>query len=248
MSTATVTHNTGYYGKVPVLGDFIKHNLPRSFIEPWDDWLQQAINASKMQLGENWLDTYLTSPIYRFALSPGICSDHCWQGVMMPSVDRVGRYFPMTLCRKNEAGTNPLTLALDEKAWFDRAQQLIQWALEDDFDTLKFNDQLNNLEIDGLIVDSKQETGNSDNRHLALRWGTSPEVDLITRMPEMLHKVLLECSFAYSVWWTDGSEEVEPSILICQGLPPLNSATALLDGNWDQWGWSDADSNDPFDL
>jgi len=67
-------------------------------------------------------------------------------------------------------------------------------------------------------------------------------------MPEMLHKVLLECCFAYSVWWTDGSEEVEPSILICQGLPPLNSTSALLDGNWNQWGWSDFDSKDPFAL
>lgn len=160
---------------------------------------------------------------------------------MMPSVDRVGRYFPMTLCRRNESGINPLTLALGEKAWFDHAEQLIQLALEDNFEPLKFNEQLNDLEIDSLIVEPKQEIRNSDIRHLALRWGNSPEVDLITRMPEMLHKVLVECSFAYSVWWTDGSEEVEPSILICQGLPPLNSATALLDGNWDQWGWCDSD-------
>ena len=42
-------HNAGYYGKVPVLGDFVKYNLPRSFIEPWDDWLQQAINARNRQ-------------------------------------------------------------------------------------------------------------------------------------------------------------------------------------------------------
>jgi type VI secretion system protein ImpM len=28
---------TGFYGKVPTHADFIRHNLPRSFIEPWDD-------------------------------------------------------------------------------------------------------------------------------------------------------------------------------------------------------------------
>ena len=222
------------------------HNLPRSFIEPWDDWLQQAINTSKMQLGENWLDLYLTSPIYRFVLSPGICSDHCWQGLMMPSVDRVGRYFPMTLCRKNEPGTNPLTQVLNEKAWFGHAEQLIKWTLENDFDTHKFNEQLNELEIDTVVVDSQQETENSQNQHLALRWSIEPEMDLITRMPEMLNKVLHKCSFAYSAWWTDGSEEVEPSILICQGLPPLDSAAALLDGNWDQWGWDDGGHNGLF--
>ena len=180
----------------------------------------------------------------------------CYAGNAFPGIQaeatrchaevQVGRYFPMTLCRKNEPGTNPLTQVLNEKAWFGHAEQIIKWTLENDFDTHKFNEQLNELEIDTVVVDSQQETENSQNQHLALRWSIEPEMDLITRMPEMLNKVLLKCSFAYSVWWTDGSEEVGPSILICQGLPPLDSAAALLDGNWDQWGWDDGGHNGLF--
>ena len=32
----------GFYGKTPRHGDFIKRRLPRSFVDPWDDWLQRA--------------------------------------------------------------------------------------------------------------------------------------------------------------------------------------------------------------
>jgi len=87
----------GFYGKVPGLGDFVSRRLPQAFIDPWDVWLQAAIASSRQQLGEQWLDIYLTSPLWRYALSPGSCGARGWAGVLMPSVDRVGRYFPLTI-------------------------------------------------------------------------------------------------------------------------------------------------------
>jgi hypothetical protein len=41
----------------------------------------------------------------------------------------------------------------------------------------------------------------------------------------------------YSLWWTQGSEHVSPSLLITEGLPPISSFSGLLDGNWKKWGW-----------
>lgn len=87
----------GFYGKLPALGDFVSRRLPRQFIEPWDQWLQSAIAASREQLGSDWLDVYLTSPIWRFGLGAGVCGTGAWAGVLMPSVDKVGRYYPLTL-------------------------------------------------------------------------------------------------------------------------------------------------------
>ena len=43
----------GFYGKIPLLGDFVSRRLPRHFIEPWDSWLQSAFAASREQLGVN---------------------------------------------------------------------------------------------------------------------------------------------------------------------------------------------------
>ena len=40
-----------------------------------------------------------------------------------------------------------------------------------------------------------------------------------------------------SLWWTDGSAIVEPSVLIAKGLPHPDSFAALLDGAWTQHHW-----------
>ena len=67
------------------------------FVLVWDQWLQSAIATSREQLGESWLDTYLFSPIWRFGLSPGVCGENAWVGVLMPSVDKVNRHYPLTM-------------------------------------------------------------------------------------------------------------------------------------------------------
>lgn len=91
----------GWYGKLPTLGDFASRRLPAEFIEPWDLWLGHGLAAQRETLGNDWLDAYLHSPVWRFVLMPGVLpglpADTAMAGVLMPSVDRVGRYFPLTL-------------------------------------------------------------------------------------------------------------------------------------------------------
>ena len=47
--------------------------------------------------GLRWLDVYLTSPAWRFVCAAGACGPRPVMGLMAPSVDQVGRYFPITL-------------------------------------------------------------------------------------------------------------------------------------------------------
>ncbi|MDS4015082.1 MAG: type VI secretion system-associated protein TagF [Candidatus Accumulibacter sp.] len=89
----------GWYGKLPVLGDFAHRRLPADFIAAWDAWLQEGLGHSRGELGNDWLDSYLTAHVWHFVLLPGVLGAHTWTGVWMPSVDRVGRYFPLTLAR-----------------------------------------------------------------------------------------------------------------------------------------------------
>lgn len=65
--TMTATMNSeyssvaGWYGKIPSLGDFVSRRLPPDFINTWDTWLQQGMAISRTQLGECWVDLYMTS-------------------------------------------------------------------------------------------------------------------------------------------------------------------------------------------
>ena len=87
----------GFYGKLFSTGDFVRRGFPVEIYELWDPWLQQGLLHSRAALGEHWLDAYLSAPIWRFVLAPGLAGDAAWVGAMMPSVDRVGRYFPLTV-------------------------------------------------------------------------------------------------------------------------------------------------------
>jgi type VI secretion system protein ImpM len=85
----------GWFGKLPALGDFASRRLPGGFVAAWDEWLQQGLLASREQLGVGWLGVFLVAPMRRFWLAPGLVEERAWAGLMMPSVDRVGRHFPL---------------------------------------------------------------------------------------------------------------------------------------------------------
>lgn len=87
----------GYFGKLPLAGDFLRRAIAPAFTEPWDAWLQALITEGRAAFGPAWQDTYFTAPIWRFALPPGAAGPAAMVGTLMPSVDRVGRQFPFTL-------------------------------------------------------------------------------------------------------------------------------------------------------
>jgi type VI secretion system ImpM family protein len=90
----------GWYGKLPSLGDFAARRLSDAFVAPWDAWLAERVGETRLALGDAWLALYLTCPVWRFFAMPGAIAPSlgaCWAGVVMASVDRVGRHFPLTI-------------------------------------------------------------------------------------------------------------------------------------------------------
>ena len=92
------------YGKMPSLGDFFRLEAQPHFVTPWDAWAQATLTAARGTLGAAWQAAYLSAPIWRFALAPGVAGAQGVVGVLMPSVDRVGRQFPLTLYAQTGAG------------------------------------------------------------------------------------------------------------------------------------------------
>jgi type VI secretion system protein ImpM len=128
---------TGYFGKVSTHGDFVSRRLPPALVGAWDGWLQQCIEASRAQLGDRWLNHYLISPVWRFAISPGVLGPQGLGGVMMPSVDRVGRYFPLMIAA---TGAPPLLDWVEKHAaWFDALDDLARESLTPSFTLARFD-------------------------------------------------------------------------------------------------------------
>ena len=88
---------TGWFGKLPTSGDFVTRRVHPYFIEPWDAWLNAMLAGSRERLGDGWRDTFLSAPAWRFVLAPGVIGQDGWAGLIVPSVDSVGRYFPLTV-------------------------------------------------------------------------------------------------------------------------------------------------------
>jgi len=109
----------------------LQRRVTQEFPGGLDAWLQQCLNTSREKLQERWLDAYLTSPVWRFALADGVCGSGAYAGVMVPSVDRVGRYFPLTLVAQLNTEDCLLDVASDlGRQWFDSAESLALGALQ----------------------------------------------------------------------------------------------------------------------
>lgn len=218
------TH-AGFFGKVTSHGDFVSRRLPASFRQPWDDWLQQGLQGSRKALGDAWLETYLSSPIWRFALAPGVCDGNAWAGVLMPSVDRVGRQFPLTIAF-GMPGDAPLLERMENAAnWFDRLEMLALASLEANFSLDDFDAALR----DAQLLPAAAAPANK--YHDAVRIPIAGAAGLSEAIPALSIKIANATLAGHGLWWTDGSPRVEPSLLVCRGLPSQVLFTSMLNGS-----------------
>ncbi len=120
----------GAYGKLPAMGDFLRAETPPGFVEVWDAWLQRAMLGARGRLGARWQECYFSAPIWRFTLAHGLAGRLPVIGILMASVDRVGRQFPLTLMAALPQGTPTLLAHLAADAVFLRLEDLALEALE----------------------------------------------------------------------------------------------------------------------
>lgn len=89
----------GWWGKLAMLGDFASRRLEPGWVARMDDWVSGGMYASRQMMGEQWLARYLAAPTWRFVLGPGVVDAQWWLGVLMPSCDSAGRYFPLLVAQ-----------------------------------------------------------------------------------------------------------------------------------------------------
>jgi len=83
--------SAGCFGKVPIHGDFIRHNVGPE-VDRLDEWLQGGIVSSRAAMGASWDASFDAMPPQRFLYQSG--TGRVVAGVMTASVDRPGRRYP----------------------------------------------------------------------------------------------------------------------------------------------------------
>ncbi len=240
--------SVGFFGKLPCNGDFLERRVPRGFLEVWDPWLQHCVHTSREILQESWLSSYLSSPLWRFVLSASVCGSGAYAGVLAPSVDRVGRYFPLTIVTQIDVDFCSLQFAAQHTAWFGALESLVLTALEDTDLSLEWFD----AQVAGLAIRLDEAGAAADPELVDIFERSSfPAQGSAWRAPLRSASGLQDAinAFAFrelaaqlrpiSLWWTEGSSGPASSWLTLRSLPTPAHFGAMLDGHWVRDGWSD---------
>ena len=205
--------------------------------------------SSRAALGDRWLDVYLTSPAWRFAAAAGACGPVPVIGLIVPSVDRVGRYFPLTIVAELPAQTSVVAAVTTSGPFFGRAERLVIDTLEseyvdfENFDerVIELADELLPLKVPPRVILAPTAAGILSENGAACWQVPIDSPQTLTPVFEQLLSHRLSALYdPLMVWWTEGSSMVEPSCLITRGLPGPEAFAALLEGSWGRHGWQSA--------
>ncbi|MBA5800646.1 type VI secretion system-associated protein TagF [Rhizobium changzhiense] len=141
----TEADRIGFFGKLPSHGDFVSMGLASPLQAALDAWLQAGLQEAHHELGEGWERRFRAMPVWRFIIERGLWGSATIAGVLLPSLDRVGRSFPLVIAAQLPGFTeHPRQLYLDD-TWFTAAEAIAESSTKRDFDINHFTASLKRL-------------------------------------------------------------------------------------------------------
>jgi type VI secretion system protein ImpM len=135
----------GFFGKLPTHGDFVSTGLGRKLQGALDTWLQSSLQAIQAEFGNQWERRFRSMPSWRFIVEQDLWGPATVAGVIVPSLDRVGRNFPLIVAAQLHGFSgDPRSLCLDD-TWFIATEGLAETSARHDFDIDTFTTGLKRL-------------------------------------------------------------------------------------------------------
>jgi type VI secretion system protein ImpM len=183
-------------------------------------------------------------PIWRFVLSPGMLTPNAWAGIMAPSVDAVGRYFPLAVASAlPSASLDIVGTLMAAQSWFDEIETIALSAIAPAADSAA---------IDAAIVQKPFRT-----EWLCYPEGRDDTVPIRSAKPQMLwvplgaradgaaprevFELSRRLAEPMAAWLAEESEMFGRCVLLCEALPPAEQYSAMMDGRWVERGWGRRD-------
>ena len=217
LTLAAAMPTIGLFGKLPARRDFIRHGIDNATLALIEPWLHAGLHASRTALGDDWDAVYMGAPIWRFR-----CEDDriggSLRGVMMPSVDGVGRKFPLLVLSQfavmDDRKTMPIVPswgmlnASADRPWYDAAEDVALSALDED------------VPLEDVLRRTARTAA------LAGGGGYAATTARPARLPS--------AHAARCLWWAAALEATVPPMAFPSTLPPTSVFASLLAGVFDR--------------
>ena len=82
----------GIFGKLPAHGDFVARGLDRRSRDELDAWLSQSLEQARLTDPDRFTERYDSAPPWFMRC---VTQDIAQEAVLLPSIDAVGRRFPL---------------------------------------------------------------------------------------------------------------------------------------------------------
>jgi type VI secretion system protein ImpM len=218
----------GAYGKYPAKRDYVAVKLPRPVLQPLETWLAAGLATSRDRLGRRWQEHYMVQPVWYFRLGKALCGVECL-GVMAPSVDGVGRTFPLVVL--GHGGAPDEGLISDQVQvgdWLQLATERLMLALSD-------HPPLDPEElIQGLPdpASNAEQTNNVEPLGKGYRalWGEGGQPDAESRIAA---EHAARSGDHRSIWWCAGSAVVCAQTVTFDGFPDPGFMVTMMCENMD---------------
>lgn len=201
--------------------------IPRAVLEPYENWLQAGLAMSRNDLGFGWEDTYLVAPIWRFWIGQSVLGHTC-AGAIMPSVDKVGRYFPLTIMyvgSADEAGSKPMLTG--HEGWYASVEAQLLNCLRDDVE-VDPSDVLLSLTIPAMTDNERAVEVFSSGRGVSFSGQPSQSIEDFIASSREEH--FNSAAGSRSFWWSKGPEQGIPKLHVVDGLPDPHFFSQMLSG------------------
>jgi type VI secretion system protein ImpM len=219
--------SAGLFGKLPAKRDFIAVRAPTRFLGLWEPWLQAGIATSRLTLDSGWTAAFNRTPIWRFWLGAGLWGE-ATIGAFMPSIDGVGRLFPLAIFASEGDQALPPPEIESNDSWCEAAEAILLDALEPG---AQFED----------IAEAAAELASPARADPPAAPGVEamPEGAVLARNAEIgagrvfenMRRVGHRNAYAsQSFWWTIGGEDFPPLALAVVGMPAATRFADMLTG------------------
>ena len=238
----------GYFGKVPALPDYVFQGLSMRATDAWAVHITNWLSTGRKAAGSDWTTRFLTSPVWRFAVSKDLFGPECWVGLLAGSVDSVGREFPLIVMMTADldpAELQPVRLLdgrLDavenmalafiegqvSKTELMKAVREAAGAIARDLETAESTPK--------LIVPRQNHDAVCFSHPNSQSGGSPPTAYSWPGARDNKHRANL------CLWWHEGSDDHPADFCVTRGMPPRGSTAAFFLGDWEANGWKRHDA------